>query len=239
MLIHIMPGVQHLSRTSQFLTTVTNLITLSPRMRRIALTAASVTTTSWPLGSDIAVVLQAGDREVRRRYTVRSVTDDTLLVDAVLHGHGPGSSWAAELQIGDPVSFFGPRGEIALAEADWLLALTDESGLPAIGAVAEELNTAGRGLSVFAEISDAAERYPLPSNVDVQWLVRQDQPAGYPEILSQGLAGFTPGSGTGYAYVLGESRASVTLRDALSQFGLNRESVYAKGYWNLNARPTR
>ena len=45
--------------------------------------------------------------------------------------------------------------------------------------------------------------------------------------------------GPGYAYVLGESRAVVPVRDALARFGLSRSEVYAKGYWNLNSRPTR
>ena len=106
----------------------------------------------WPLGCDIAIVLTGPDgREVRRRYTVRSVRDDSLVLDAVLHGHGPGSAWAAGLQPGDPVTFFGPRGEIEVAEADWLLALTDESGLPAIAALAEALGD--RPITVLAEIA--------------------------------------------------------------------------------------
>jgi len=36
--------------------------------------------------------------------------------------------------------------------------------------------------------------------------------------------------------VLGESRAVVALRPALSELGLGRDRVYAKGYWNLNSR---
>jgi NADPH-dependent ferric siderophore reductase len=48
-----------------------------------------------------------------------------------------------------------------------------------------------------------------------------------------------PASAPGYAYVLTESRAAVVLREALSGFGLSRADVYAKGYWNLNARSGR
>lgn len=240
MLIPIMPGVQHITRTGQFLTTVTDLVTLSPRMRRIALTAPAIAEQHWPLGCDLAVVLAGADgREVRRRYTVRAVTGDTLLVDAVLHGHGPGSSWAAGLRLGDQVTFFGPRGEITLAEASWLLALTDESGLPAVGALAEALDAAGRPLQVLAEIADDAEHYPLPGSAEVRWLVRGTQPAGQPDLLRAALDGVSPGAGPGYAYVLGESRAIVALRDELGRFGLDRATVYAKGYWNLNSRPTR
>ena len=240
-----MPAAQHVVRTSQFQADVTELSSLSPRMRRIVLTAPEFARTAWPLGCDIAIVLAGPDgREVRRRYTVRAASGESLVVDAVLHGHGPGSAWAAGLRPGDRVTFFGPRGEIELPDADWLLALTDESGLPAIGALAEALR--GRPISVLAEIADQAERYPLPANADVRWLPRAGRPAGIPELpagtpelLAGALAELSRPAGRGYAYVLGESRVVTQLRDSLAGFGLDRSAVYAKGYWNRNARPTR
>jgi NADPH-dependent ferric siderophore reductase len=232
-----MPTAQHLRRTSQFQAGVTKLTYLSPRMRRITLSSPEFAEFSWPLGCDIAIVLTGRDREVRRRYTVRSVGDGSLVLDAVLHGHGPGSAWAAGLQPGDPVTFFGPRGEIEVAEADWLLALADESGLPAIAALAEAL--ADRPITVLAEIPDDAERYPLPPNASVRWLPRNERPAGSVELLAEALTQLSPPEGHGYAYVLGESRAVVQLRDVLVGLGLDRRDVYAKGYWNLNARASR
>jgi len=235
-----MPGVQHITRTGQFLTTVAEVGSLSPHMRRIVLTAPEIAERDWPLGCDIAVVLAGPDgREVRRRYTVRSSDGDRLVLDALLHGHGPGSSWAASLRAGEQVTFFGPRGELPLPPADWLLALTDESGLPAIGALAEAAEAAGRRLRVLAEIADDGERYPLPGNAEVRWLTRDGQPAGRPDLLIGALDGVQPGTGAGFGYLLGESRVIVAVRDALARLGLSRSEVYAKGYWNLNSRPTR
>jgi NADPH-dependent ferric siderophore reductase len=232
-----MPGVQHITRTGQFLTSVAAVDTLSLRMRRITLSADAVAERAWPLACDIAIVLAGEDgREVRRRYTVRTTAGPSLVVDAVLHGHGPGSTWASEVSVGDEVTFFGPRGEVPLASTDWVLALTDESGLPAVAVVAEALD---REISVIAEIADEDEHYPLPPNASVRWLARGNRPAGFAELLSAALEDVTPADGTGYAYVLGESRAIVALRDRLSQFGLSRADVYAKGYWNLNSRPAR
>lgn len=229
---------QQLRRTSRYQASVTELANLSPRMRRVTLASAELAGARWPLGCDLAIVLAGPDgRELRRRYTVRSMAEEMLVLDAVLHGHGPGSAWAAGLRPGDPVTFFGPRGEIGLPDADWLLALTDESGLPAIAAVAEALGS--RPISVLAEIADADERYPLPANAEVRWLTRDGRPAGSADLLAAALAEFGPPAGRGYAYVLAESRAAVLLRDALPAVGLDRTAVYAKGYWNRNARPTR
>lgn len=235
-----MPVVQHITRTGQFLTTVTEVLTLSPRMRRIVLSAPEISGGTWPLGCDIAVVLTGPDgREVRRRYTVRANEGQNLIIDALLHGHGPGSLWAQSLQPGNQVSFFGPRGQLPLPPDCWLLALTDESGLPAIGALAEAAGASGRTLQVLAEISDEAERYPLPGNAEVQWLLRDGRPAGQPELFTAALEQVTPTDGPGFAYLLGESRAIVTVRERLERLGLSRAQVHAKGYWNLNSRSTR
>ena len=235
-----MPAVQHITRTGQFLTTVAELRMLSPRMRRIVLAAPEIAGRDWPLACDIAVVLAGPDgREVRRRYTVRSSAGEQLVIDAVLHGHGPGSSWAQALELGDQVSFFGPRGELPPPTADWLLALTDEAGLPAIAAVAEAAAETGRELQVLAEIAEDSERYPLTSNAQVRWLTRDGRPAGTPDLMLDALEQVRPGAGPGYAYLLGESRAIVTVRDELARLGLSRSEIYAKGYWNPNSRPTR
>jgi NADPH-dependent ferric siderophore reductase len=235
-----MPAVQHVTRTGQFLTTVAQVHTLSPRMRRIVLAAPEIAGRNWPLACDIAVVLAGPDgREVRRRYTVRSSAGEQLVVDAVLHGHGPGSAWAESLEPGHQVGFFGPRGELALPPTGWLLALTDEAGLPAIGALAEAAAATGRDLQVLAETAEDSERYPLPPDARVRWLTRDGRPAGTPELFLDALQEFRPPAGPGYAYVLGESRAVVTVRDELARFGLDRTQVHAKGYWNLNSRPTR
>ncbi len=235
-----MPDVQHITRTGQFLTNVADLTMLSPRMRRIVLTAAEIAGQDWPLGCDVAVVLDGPDgREVRRRYTVRSQAGEQLVIDALLHGHGPGSSWAQSLQVGSQVRFFGPRGQLPLPPHRWLLALADEAGLPAIGALAEAAAADGRGVQVLAEIDADAERYPLPPNAEVRWLTRDGRPPGQPGLLAGALDQVRPGPGPGFAYLLGESRAIVAIRDELARFGLGRSEVYAKGYWNLNSRPTR
>lgn len=232
----IMPSAQRIVRTGQFQATVAGVTQLSPRMRRIELRSPALAEVHWPLGCDIAIVLTGPDgREVRRRYTVRTAQGDGLVVDAVLHGHGPGSTWAAGLTLGEPVTFYGPRGEIPVPDSDRLLAFTDEAGFPAVAAVAEAVPD--RRLTVFAEIADEAERYPFGSNVDAHWLIRGSSPAGSPQLLGEAMAALE--AGPGFAYVLGESRAIVTLRDRLADLGLSRPDVYAKGYWNLNARPTR
>jgi len=238
MLFTIMVTAQHIARTGQLNATIRSVEALSPRMRRLTLTASAIADLEWPLGCDIAIVLRSeGDgREVRRRYTVRSVDGELLVLDAVLHGHGPGSAWATTAGPGDGVTFFGPRGSVDLTDASPVLAMTDESGLPAIACVAEKLS---QPMLVLAEVHDEADQYPLPDNCKTSWVLRGDRPAGQTGLLLAALDELTSGEAPAFAYVLGESRAIVALRDELARFGLNRTETYAKGYWNLNARPTR
>jgi NADPH-dependent ferric siderophore reductase len=263
-----MTSAQHAARTGQFLATVRSVELLSPRMRRIYLEADQIAGQHWPTGCDIAVVLNGPHgRELRRRYTVRQVSGRALALDAVLHGHGPGSTWAESVSAGDIVTFIGPRGRVDLPvvagwvalppdKADaprvaWRVAFTDESGLPAIGALADALGELP--ILVYAEIAGDDETYPLPVNATVRWLVRGGEAPGSPDIQLAAvddavtrvaaLFGVTLGGSEdpvpGFGYVLGESRAIVAIRDALSRLGLDRSAIYAKGYWNLNSRPTR
>ena len=231
-----MSSIQHIARTGRFLATVTGRSELSSRMRRLTLAAPEIAGIIWPLGCDIAVVLSCEGREIRRRYTVRAVENGHLTVDVLLHGNGPGSAWAQRLQAGDEVTLIGPRGEVGVPSCEWLLAVTDESGLPAVAAVAESL---GRPVRVLAEIADQTEQYPLPANATVHWIIRGDRPAGSADGFLAALRPMPAADGSGHALVLGESRSVVTIRDALARLGLGRDQIYAKGYWNLNARPTR
>jgi NADPH-dependent ferric siderophore reductase len=223
------------SRTPHYRSTVCDVSELSPKMRRITVTAAEIAEQNWPLGCDMAIVLTGADgREMRRRYTVRSVNADRLVIDAVLHGDGPGANWAATAKTADELLFYGPRGEIALPPSGTVLAVTDESGLPAIAALAEASTVPIR---VLAEIADNDERYPLPTNADVRWLPRNGGPAGDPTLLMAAISELT--EDYVYAYAITESRAVLAIRQALEDRGLHRTAIYFKGYWNLKSRPTR
>ena len=95
-------------------------------------------------------------------------------------------------------------------------------------------------MTVLAEIADLAERYPLPAGSPrcSGCPATAGRPAN-PTCSAAALDRLALPAGAGYGYLLGESRAVVGLRDQLGRLGLARDAVYAKGYWNLNSRPTR
>lgn len=136
-------------------------------------------------------------RPVMRTYTVRAfrparVTggDAEIDVDFVLHGigdgagpAGPASRWAAGAAVGDEVVLVGPDAPgtgrmwgvewAPPAEARTLLLAGDETAVPAVSAVLEQL-PAGIAVTALLEVPDAGDILDLRSDADltVEWLPR-------------------------------------------------------------------
>jgi NADPH-dependent ferric siderophore reductase len=224
-------------RTPLHAATVTAVRELTPRMRRLTLQAPTV---EQPRpAQDVEVVL--GDetgRKIKRRYTIRQFRDGNreMDVDALLHGHGgPGAQWAATAAAGDHVQFFGPRGKLELRDADWHLFIGDESALPAFAALIEALPPTQRAIALV-EVGDASDEIGIERDrgeLAIRWLHRGDVPPGTPVLLAAAIDELQTPPGTGRAYLLGESRAVVSLRAHLGAHGIGVGETYLKGYWNV------
>lgn len=125
-------------------------------------------------------------RPALRTYTVRHVRQDVaeVDVDVVLHGvAGPASRWAVSARVGDTIALCGPDArfdgtpggiEWALPEhALRLLLAGDETAVPAIASILEELPLSARGEALL-EVPTAADVLPVsaPDGVTVTWLPR-------------------------------------------------------------------
>lgn len=131
-------------------------------------------------------------RNPLRTYTTVAVRPEAreVDVDVVLHGDaGPASRWALDAEVGTPLvllgpdaTFDGPVGGIEFrppARAHALLLAGDETALPAIAAICEDLPADAWG-EVYVEVPHAADERPLvaPPGVRVTWLGRDTAPAG-------------------------------------------------------------
>ncbi len=213
---------------------------LTPRMRRIHVRAESMVGVTVRPAQDVEVFLHDDNgRRVKRRYTIRNPSPDVgeLDLDVLLHGHGPGSAWSAGAAPGDEVEFQGPRGKLELSSADWHLLAGDESALPAIVAVCEALPPHEHAV-VVVEIGDASDELPLPGTTEVHWVQRGTALPGSPDLLAAALQDLALPPGSGHGYLMGETRAMVTLRSVLEARELPHDAIFVKGYWNLG-RPDR
>jgi NADPH-dependent ferric siderophore reductase len=210
---------------------------LTPRMRRVTVRCDALAGTTVRPAQDVELHLQeTSGRRVKRRYTIRAFRSGAgeLDLDVVLHGEGPGARWGATAAPGDTVLFQGPRGKLELRPAPAHLLVGDESALPAMAAICEALPD-GEPATAVVEVQDAADELPLA--VDVRWVHRAGAAPGSSQLLVDALAHVTVPTGV-HAYLLGETRAMVTLRTLLESRGVAHDAIFVKGYWNLG-RPDR
>ncbi|QUH05713.1 siderophore-interacting protein [Saccharopolyspora erythraea] len=198
-----------------------------------------------PLGRDRAEVfaLPREQQPKQRTYTVRwfSAQRLELAIDFVVHDHeGPGSTWASRVRPGEQIVAVGPSPSYEPnPEADRLVLAGDETALPAMAAILEELPAEAR-VRVFAEVADAAERQDIASAADVEWtwLHRDGVPAGESDLLVEAVRSADLGP-VPYVWVGAEADAVQALREHCQRaLGLDRRRVYALAYWRRGGAAT-
>lgn len=229
-----------LPTASTHLLSVAGVVDVGPRMRRITVTGDALANFAPLPGQDVVVHVSDGHGGgVSRRYTIRNLDTATrrLDLDVVMHGHGPGATWAASVATGDDIEVFGPRGKVLLAQVRWQLFVGDESAIPAIAEMIRAL-PAGTTVVAVIEVTEVDDEQPITAAgpVDVRWLHRLETPAGESELLDRAVAAIEIPDVERHAYLFGESRTVRRLRDDLGARGLHPHEISAKGYWNLGRR---
>lgn len=164
-------------------------------------------------------------RPLTRLYTVRRWSPETgeLDVDVVRHGIGVGTTWAYRARVGDRVHFYGPSSSRALPQdADWLLVAGDDSTVPAIARLLDELPEDARA-QVFVESDDRFDLRASPG-VEVTWLASGR--------LVEAVRSCTWWAGTPFAWLAGEQATVRDLRRHLVEDrGVSRQDIDFSGYW--------
>lgn len=176
------------------------------------------------------------ERPVGAYYTLRAWRPEAAELDVlfVLHDVGPASTWAGRARPGDPVALWGPRTAWSPPErTERYLLVADETGLPAVARILEEL-PAEVPVQVVAEVADASEHQDLPArpSVEVCWLHRDGATAGTTTLLADAVRSLPWPDGTPYVWGGGESRAMTAVRRYVrDERGLSREAVSLVAYW--------
>ncbi|ANW21377.1 siderophore-interacting protein [Streptomyces clavuligerus] len=194
-----------------------------------------------PLVEDGRVTFAEGRRPIARAYTVRrhDPRGQELDVEIVLHGDGVASNWARTVEPGDRMHIAGPgktRGPIPVG-ADRLLIAGDDTAVPAIARLLEELPGGARG-RVFIDVEHVThiQRLRGPAGVDITWLPRDVSAPSRPGALSAAVRAMAWADGAWFAWLAGERSEVRTIRRHL--VGDRRMAVSAidfTGYWKREA----
>ena len=174
-----------------------------------------------------------------RDYTPRDhdAVRNELIVDFVLHGDGPASTWAENAVPGQRIGVAGPRGSfVVAADFDRYVLIGDETALPAIGRRLDEM-PAGAQVVVLAEIPERADRQPLGSQADfeVTWLERDGLDAAGSDLLENALRDLPTLPGDTFYWIAAESRRVRAMRRYLAEErGVPKEWIRATGYWQAD-----
>ncbi|MCC7266346.1 MAG: siderophore-interacting protein [Caulobacteraceae bacterium] len=212
-------------------------------------------------------------RPPMRTYTIRHLRAEAgeVDIDFVLHGEtGPASRWALNAEPGDRVQITAPNaafeGEVGgyewkpPAELSRVLLIADETALPALAGILEDLaaREAPPATQAFVEIPHADDALPVATwpGLEVEWMPRGRDAHGArmiealvrartPVLATAGEAvgeidieavlpweRATGGADGFYAWVAGESAAVMVIRrELVQQRGLDRRAINLMGYW--------
>lgn len=192
----------------------------------------------WPTLDDNGRILWPQSGKLSSRiFTIRHIDTQagTLTIDFVIHpGGGPGMTWASQASAGDIVGILGPAA-YGPKQADWTLLAGDETGLPGIARIVEDLPDLARGYALIEVGSDADEqRIDAPPGVQVLWLHRGTAPAGTTSLLIDAVRTLTfpTDLGSAFAWVGTEYAAFRALRAFLrDEVGFSPDRMIAFSHW--------
>lgn len=240
--------------------TVANVSQLTPRMRRVTFSGEDLAgypndgpathcklVLPAPGQAEMTVPAAGPDGRIRwpdprpliRTYTPRYVDRAArqLVVDFALHADGgPATIWAAAARPGDAAVFTGGRGAYRIdPEADWTLLVADETALPAVGTIVEDVPAGARVLLV-AEVADQAEElnFGTAAELTTAWRHRDGRRGGFGMLAAQAVHDLTWPPGRGAVWIGLEATAMRAIRRHLiGDRGLDRQQLYTRGYWKL------
>ena len=218
--------------------TVVESSRVSPNMQRLVLTAPELADFEYLPGQDIMLLVDTdGGRPVRRRYSIKALDRARQLItlDIVRHaGGGPGERWVQATGPGMTVEGIGPRGKVHPdPDADWHLFVGDESAMAAIFSMAGSL-PAHATATLILEVPEPADEQEFEprATAEVIWLPRLGaRPAGAPDALVEAARKVDIPSGRPHAYLIGEARVLLALRETLQARGLDPSLISPKAYW--------
>ncbi len=195
---------------SKFLTvTVTRVEYLSPEVKKVCFTG-DLSKADFDAGYAVTFRVNALDH---RDYTPAVFTKDTCEIIFHIHGNGPGSTFADNLQVGDTTKMVIPRGRKLYREGVENFFFGDESSIGTLKAIMQEVPCTG-----ILELDEV--NFSVPEKLGMQVDVVRKGSSSFPLIKEKA------------AYVLTGNGTSIqSFRKMLKEKGVSSSQIITKAYW--------
>jgi NADPH-dependent ferric siderophore reductase len=196
------------------------------RFVRIEVKGESLRGAPWRPGDKVQVFLP--DVGMRTYTPLQWGADGATSFLGYAHGDGPGSTWAKAIQVGDEVSFFGPRRSIEVSDVEApLVCFGDETSVALALALSRARPT--RKVTAVLEVNDRAEvRAALDamgSLLDVHLVARESKDAHWPALQEPLRAALSAGA---FGLFTGRGASIQAVKRGLSAFSFASKT---KAYW--------
>lgn len=176
-----------------------------------------------------------------RWYSVRSIAQNRLTVDIVVHEAGVAARWVSSVAPGARIAITGPDGRYgADVPTDWELVVADMTGLPAALRILAELPTGRRAIAVL-EVPAQADQQPIESvgDVTVTW-VHNDEHGHSASLLPRAVRGIDWPDGRPYVWAGAEAAATRDIRSFVRrEKNVPNGCADVVGYWSINRNTAR
>ena len=214
---------------------VSEIETLSPKLRRIRISGRSLQMVSWHPGDKIKIM--AGPK--LRSYTPARINTEEGWMDIIffLHGNGHASDWAQHATVGIDAYFIGPVRSMPTFEKtpDWVVFLGDET---TIGLAVGLLESLPPHVKIHGAIELAAADIPSLDQLALS-LAPAIRTEYYGEALHNWLDDFSPPQGNGVVWLSGEVSSVRSLKGTLLNRGFSRTQLKIKPYWSVRGHAHR
>lgn len=225
--------------------TVSEIQTLTPRMRRIRFSGPRLQGLTWTPGQQVRLKVESLRESWSRRhpypvlrtYSIYDADPYLGTLDIVMFDHdgdpkGATSArrWATATSIGDHADFTRPQGDFVVRhDAPYHVFAGEETASVAFAAMLRSMPSTA---DVYGVIEAATEPDHLPLARPLTRVERGDASAADSAVLADALSGLALPDHPGIAYLAGEARTIQTLRKILiTERGWDRRQIRTKPFW--------
>lgn len=211
-------------------TVITEIEYYAPKLKRVRYQGDALRTVQWKPAQEVE--FRVNDTEYRH-YTPMCWNQEIGYTDVLfyLHGKGPGSDWASQLQVNDELLLIGPGGKFIIPEgSSKIVMMGDETTLSTFYGMQQQLPKGASDVHCLIECEPEAMDWP--EKIGMKAVPLQRIPSFTGRVQEEWLRQHLKTAATATAYFLsGNADTIKNLRRLLVSTGVPGAQIKMKPYW--------